>query len=112
MTHLKKKIELNDGTKIKALKNEESYKFLGVPESELHDVDNIVQKLKKVVQQRTNVIWTSPLSDFNKVVATNIFVHSALEYFMWSEKFNIGDIRDIDISIRSVMNKVKAKYSL
>ena len=53
-----------------------------------------------------------PLSDYNKIVATNIFVNSAVEYFMWSEKFNIGDIREIDTSIREILNQVKAKYML
>ena len=105
-------IQLNDGTVVKTIKNTETYKFLGVPENEMHDVDNIVDKLKKKVKQRTSVIWTSPLSDYNKVMATNVFVHSAMEYFMWSEKFNLGDIREIDLSIRKIMNDVKAKYAL
>ena len=105
-------IVLNDGTVIKCLTDEDLYKFLGVPENEVHDVGNIVEKIKKVVKQRMNVIWTSPLSDFNKISATNIFVNSSMECFMWSEKFNIGDIRDIDISTRAVLNNVKAKYPL
>ena len=105
-------VVLYDGTKVKCLKLEELYKFLGVPENELHDVENIVEKSKKTVQQRTNVTWTSPLSEYNKVVATNIFVHSSLEYFMWSEKFNLGDLREIDQLVRNIMNNVKAKYKL
>ena len=103
---------LKDEMKIKCLKSDENYKFLGVPENVLHDVDDIVSRLKLVVKQRASVIWTSPLSDFNKVVATNIFVHSSLEYFMWSEKFNIGDIREMDQSIRNTLNDVRAKYKL
>ena len=103
---------LNDETKIKCLKSEDLYKFLGVPENVLHDVEDIVNKLKLVVQQRTNIIWTSPLSEFNKIIATNIFVHSSLEYFMWSEKFNLRVIREMDLSIRTILNKVKAKYML
>ena len=105
-------IVLDDGTKVKCLKSEENYKFLGVPENLLHDVDDIVKKLKVTVQQRARVIWTSPLSDYNKVVATNTFALSSLEYFMWSEKFNLNDLREIDQLIREVMNEVKAKYKL
>ena len=105
-------ILLGDETKIKCLKSEDLYKFLGVPENVLHDVEDIVKKLKIDVKQRANVTWTSPLSDYNKIVATNIFVNSAVEYFMWSEKFNIGDIREIDTSIREILNQVKAKYML
>ena len=91
------------------MNSEDLYKFLGVPENVLHDVDDIVKKMKIIVQQRTNVIWTSPLSDYNKVIATNIFAHSSLEYFMWSEKFNLCDLREIDQSIRNILNNVNAK---
>ncbi len=103
---------LLDGTKIKCLSAEDLYKFLGVPENIVHDVGDIVETFRKVVKQRTNVIWSSPLSDFNKVAATNSFVHSSLEYFMWSEKFNIEDIRGIDLIIRNILNERKAKYKL
>ncbi len=105
-------IVLEDGTKIKCLKSEDLYKFLGVPENVMHDVDDIVATLKKTVRQRSCVIWTSPLSDYNRVVSTNIFVHSSLEYFMWSEKFNLSDIRQMDQAIRNILNDVSAKYKL
>ena len=105
-------VTLSDGTKIKCLRSEDLYKFLGVPENVMHDVDDIVEGLKTVVQQRTNVIWTSPLSDHNKAVATNIFVHSSLEHFMWSEKFRLEDIRDLDQSIRTILNEQQSKYKL
>ncbi len=107
-----KVVTLNDDTKIDCLSSEDLYKFLGIPENVLHDVEDIVKRLKKVVQQRTNVVWTSPLSEYNKVVATNVFVHSSLEYFMWSEKFKLEDIRDMDQSIRTILNEQQAKYKL
>ena len=90
-------IVLNDGTVIKCLTDEDLYKSLGVPENEVHDVDNIVEKFQKVVKQRMNVVWTSPLSDYNKISATNMFVNSSMEYFMWSVKFNNG-VSQFDLS--------------
>ena len=66
----------------------------------------------KTIRQRTNVIWSSPLSDFNKVMATNIFVCPTMEYYMWSERFNLTDIRELDKIIREGMNQYHAKYSL
>ena len=63
-----------DGSKIECLKSEDRYKFLGVPENDKHDVENIISGLRQVIKQRANVIWTSLLSDFNKVMATNMFV--------------------------------------
>ena len=68
--------------------------------------------LKQSIKGRANVIWSSPLSDCNKVLATNVFAYSAVEYYMWSERFKIGDLRDMDIIIRDIMNKHNAKYSL
>ena len=103
---------LTDGTKLECLESEDRYKFLGVPENILHDTDDIVIKIEESIRGRANVIWSSPLSDCNKVFATNIFVYSALEYYMWSERFNISDLREMDVIIRDIMNKQNAKYSL
>ena len=105
-------ITLFDGTKIECLSSQDLYKFLGVPENLLHDVEDIISGLEKVIKQRTSVIWTSPLSDSNKISATNMFVLSSVEYFMRSEKFNITTIREMDQIIRDVLNSVHAKYSL
>ena len=49
------------------------YKLLGMPETDIHNTDKLIQLLIKNISQRTNVIWTSPLSDFNKVLVTNSF---------------------------------------
>ena len=105
-------LKLQDGSKIKSLKNEEVYKFLGIPENEVHDITNIVDSLMDLIKKRASVIWSSPLSDHNKVVATNIFVHSCVEYFMWTEKINLTDLRKMDQIIRDILNKQNAKYNL
>ena len=103
---------LTDGSVLKCLEDEELYKFLGIPENELHNVKNIVESLQEVVRKRCNVVWTSPLSDFNKVVATNIFVQSSVEYFMWTQNITLTDIRKMDEIIRDSMNNSNAKYKL
>ena len=56
----------------------EQYKFLGVLES-LKQEDTMALKIaaKKYIQ-RVSVIWSSPLSDWNKVKSTNEFALSAL----------------------------------
>lgn len=103
---------LNDGSVIKCLENEEVYKFLGIPENELQKVGNLVEDLKLMVKRRASIVWSSPLSDYNKVVATNVFVQSCVEYFMWTQSINITSLREMDESIRNVMNENKAKYQL
>ena len=49
-------LELQDGTQMECLKSEDIYKFLGVPECELHRIDHVADNQKKVVKQRANVI--------------------------------------------------------
>ena len=67
----------------------------------------VIQLLIENINQRTNVNWTSPLSDFNKVLATNSFAMSLVNYFMWSQRINITDPRKIDAA---VINDVYAKH--
>ena len=102
---------LGDGTKIKSLKHVDTYKFLGVPESNLHSVTTLFEKLRKVISQKSSVVWSSPLSDHNKVIACNTFVNSMAEYYFWSEKFRIDDLKELDIIIRSSMNRAGAKHT-
>ena len=54
-----KDLTLQDGTVVKCLENEDVYKFLGVPESELHDVKNLVENLNSKITKRTSVILSS-----------------------------------------------------
>ena len=105
-------LQLNDASLIPYLESEDSYKFLGILEHQMHDTHILMSKMKEIMVKRANVVWSSPLSDINKVLSTNIFVQSCLEYFMWTERFNITDLREIDTSIRNVMNQHKAKYKL
>ena len=75
-------IELSDGFKVKCLESADSYKFLGVPEHVTHEINELSNNLTKIISGRANIVWSSPLSDFNKVVATNTFVCSPIEYFV------------------------------
>ena len=104
-------VVLEDGFTLKCLPSESTYKFLGVPEADVHDIPNLTSKLFKAISQRAAVVWSSPLSDNNKVLATNTFVSSLAEYFFWSEKFLIADLKRMDISIRVEMNVNGAKHS-
>ena len=65
---------LVDGSKVKSLESEDVYKFLGILENELHDTAKLVDNIKTTIVKIANVVWSSPLSDANKVHATNTFV--------------------------------------
>ena len=95
-------IRLDEKITLKCLENQ-PYKFLGMPEANIHNTDKLIQLLIKTISQRTNIIWTSPLSDFNKVLATNSFAMSLVNYFMWSQRINITDLKKIDAAVRAII---------
>ena len=67
---------------IQSLTEDSQYKFLGVLES----INSFVlETAARVYLQRLSVIWSSPLSDHHKVVATNQFALPVLVYFMWTQ---------------------------
>ena len=103
-------ITLEDGFKLKCLTSFDLYKYLGVPECIVHDIPTLCEKLLKIITGRANIMWSSPLSGSNKVTATNTFVNSTAEYFFWSEKFRVDDLKKMDICVREAMVKNGAKH--
>ena len=53
--------------------------------TDIHNTDKRIQLLIKNVSQKTNVIWTSPLSDLNKVLAIKSFAMSLVLIYVVSE---------------------------
>ena len=82
------------------------YKFLGCQKP----TDKLIQLLIENISQRTNVIWTFPLSDFNKVLATNSFAMSLVNYFLWYQRINTTDLRKVDVAVRSIISDVYARH--
>ena len=104
-------INLEDGTIIKSIKDDETYKFMRVPQSYKNEIGILEDKLLKLVKQRAYIIWNSDLYDINKVYASNIFINSAIEYFFWSIKFTLKFLKDIDLAIRNAMNTSGCKHT-
>ena len=103
-------LTLEDGFKLKCLDSLDLYKYLGVPECVVHDIPNLCVKIMNSISGRANVTWSSPLSDYNKITTTNTFVNSTAEYFFWSEKFRLEDLKKMDICVREAMVKNGAKH--
>ena len=57
--------------RIPCLVDGEQYKFLGVLESIAQEDKLVLECAAKGYLRRLSVIWTSPLSDYNRVVASN-----------------------------------------
>ena len=78
-------LKLDEATLVKNLEAGSSSKFLGVKESILKDEKLALAVAAKVYLHKLSVIWTSPLSDANRVKATNQFALHVLTYPMWTQ---------------------------
>ena len=58
------------------------------------------------------MIWSSPLSDYNNVLATNQFALPVITYFMWTQVWPITELQIIDCETRKIMVENRAKHPL
>ena len=89
-----------------------SYKFLGVKESTFQDEKLALAVAAKVYLHRLSVIWTSPLSDANRVKATNQFALPILTYPMWTQHWPLVELREIDRETGKLVSENGGKHSL
>ena len=94
---------VGDDLVIENLQNGRYYKFLGVHEGVIQDEKHTLQCAAKVYLQRMSVIWSSPLSDYNKVRASNQFALPVLTYLMWILHWPITELRIIDREVRKLV---------
>ena len=59
-----------------------------------------------------SLIWSSPLSDYFKVVATNQFALPVITYFMWTQVWPIAELQRIDRDTRKVITENGGKHPL
>ena len=104
-------VTLRDGTVVESLKENESYNYMGVQQSTKNEVDLIQEKVLKKIKQRTHIVWSSKLSYWNKILATNVFVNSSIHYYFWTIKFTIDFLRKVDRSIREIINTLGGKHT-
>ena len=75
-----------DGTaKIASLEKGQQYQFLGMLENLKHEEKLALHCASRQYLRRMSVIWSSTLSDFHRVVATNQFAMPAMSYYMWTQ---------------------------
>ena len=56
----------------------------------------VLENVAKEYLKRVAVIWSSPLSDYNKVLATNQFALPVMTYFMRTQVWPITELQRID----------------
>ena len=74
--------------------------------------DLVLEKAEKEYLKRLSVIWSTPLSDYYKVLASNQFALPVLSYFMWTHVWPISDLQRIDRETRKIMVENGAKHPL
>ena len=62
--------------------------------------------------QRLSIIWTSPLSDANRVKATNQFALLVLTYPIWTQHWPLGDLQSIDRETRKLNSENGRRHPL
>ena len=120
VTHMKKgaldqttsDMKLDESAVIARLKDGEQYKFLEVQEN-LKQEDNLVLNCDaEIYLKRVSVIWSSPLSDHNRITATNQFALPVPAYLMRTQKWPIADLQQLDRETRKIMVENGGKHPL
>ena len=120
VTHIKRSaldqstgdVKVEETAVIAKLKTGEHYKFLGVLEN-LKQEDKLVLKCAtEVYLQRMSVIRSSPLSDYNRVHASNQFALPVLTYYMRTQQWPIAELQQIDRETRKIIVENGGKHLL
>jgi len=84
------------GERLPTLEEGRQYKFLGVLETLVQEEKMAFELAAKEYLRRLSVIWSSPLSDYNQVVASNQFALPVLGYLMWTQTWSVTELRIVD----------------
>ena len=97
---------------VESLKPGTSYKFLGVQETVTEDEKLALGCAAKVYPKRLSVIWSSPLSDINRVTASNQYAMPVLTYPMWTQHWPITELQVIEREARKIICENGGKHPL
>ena len=103
---------LDETARILSLEDGKQYKFLGVLESVMQEDKLVLECAAKEYLRRMSVIWTSPLSDHNRVTASNQFALPVLGYLMWTQQWPVMDIQEIDRKARKIVIENGGRHPL
>ena len=96
-------MKIADLKPIKSLEQHNIYKFLGVFENTKQEGKQILEAAAKTFLQRLSIIWSSPLSDYAKVVASNQYALPVLTYLIWTQTWPIANILQLDQEGRKII---------
>ena len=105
-------IIIGESAVIARLKNGEQYKFLGVQKSQKQEDKLVLNCAAEVYLKRASMIWSSRLSDHNRITATNQFALPVLAYLMRTQNWFIADLQQLDRETRKIMLENGRKHPL
>ena len=98
------------GDRVPTLEEGRQYKFLGVLETLVQEEKMVLELAAKEYLRRLSVIWSSPLPDYNRVVASNQFALPVLGYLMWTQHWTITDLKIVDREARKIIVENGGKH--
>ena len=102
---------MSDGNvNIPTLEDGQHYKFLGVLESLRQEERIVLRCAAREYLRRLSVIWSSPFSDYHRVIASNQFALPAMSYFMWTQHWPITELRQVDRDARKIITEGGGKH--
>ena len=101
---IKKSAPLNiNHLTIQPVADGDSYKYLGIDENITYNGPLNKEKVSKEYLNRVRKIWSSELSDFNKVIAHNSFAVPVITPTIGIIDWTIDEIRQVDINTRKLL---------
>ena len=101
---IKKSVPLNiNHLTIQPVADGDSYKYLGIDENITYNGPLNKEKVSKEYLNRVRKIWSSELSDFNKVIAHNSFAVPVITPTIGIIDWTIDEIRQVDINTRKLL---------
>ena len=104
-------MRMDETTTITALGEGKHYKFLGVLENVRQDERLALACAAKEYLRRISIIWSSPLSDCNRIQATNQYALPVLRYLMWTQHWPLSELRDVDRAAQKIIVENGGKHS-
>ena len=99
-------IRLDEETTIKELRQEDSYKYLGINEAEGIQHAKMIEKMRKEHYMRVRLILKSELNAVNRIAAINSLAIQVITYSMNILNWKINDLKRLDTKDKETLDNV------
>ena len=86
------------------------YKFLGILETVRQEERMSLECAAKEFLRKMSIIWSNPLSDHNRVTASNQFALPVLGYLMWTQQWPVTELERLDREARKIFVENGGKH--